>query len=144
MELFAITDNTVGTRIVRIVTDRPTQNVVTQLFSEQKTFFEERYTEGVEFSGGYITSGDEFFVIPDFDDVIAVLDAINNPTSIPPWEPEEISAFNIIALFSGYPEEDGKPATALIQSFDKRQVIDNRKDNFPKNVSGKQYFLPVY
>lgn len=24
MELFAITDNTVGTRIVRIVTDRPT------------------------------------------------------------------------------------------------------------------------
>ncbi|GDG78477.1 hypothetical protein BvCmsKKP059_04980 [Escherichia coli] len=38
MELFAITDNTVGTRIVRIVTDRPTQNVVTQLFSEQKTF----------------------------------------------------------------------------------------------------------
>ncbi|MDS1634221.1 DUF4868 domain-containing protein, partial [Escherichia coli] len=94
MELFAITDNTVGTRIVRIVTDRPTQNVVTQLFSEQKTFFEEHYTEGVEFSGGYITSGDEFFVIPDFDDVIAVLDAINNPTSIPPWEPEEISAFN--------------------------------------------------
>lgn len=99
MELFAITDNTVGTRIVRIVTDRPTQNVITQLFNEQKIFFEDRYTEGVEFSGGYITSGDEFFVIPDFDDVIAVLDAINNPTTIPEWEPEEISVFNIIALF---------------------------------------------
>lgn len=42
MELFAITYNTVGTRIVRIVTDRPTQNVVTQLFSEQKTFLHRR------------------------------------------------------------------------------------------------------
>lgn len=38
MELFAITDNTVGTRIVKIVTDRPTQNVITQLFNEQKLF----------------------------------------------------------------------------------------------------------
>ncbi|WP_316538191.1 Kiwa anti-phage protein KwaB-like domain-containing protein [Klebsiella grimontii] len=132
MELFAITDNTVGTRIVKIVTDRPTQNVITQLFNEQKTFFEDRYTEGVEFSGGYITSGDEFFVIPDFDDVIAVLDAINNPTAIPEWEPEDISAFNIIALFSGYPEENEKPAIALIQSFDKRQVIDNRRTIFHK------------
>ena len=56
MELFAITDNTVGTRIVKIVTDRPTQNVITQLFNEQKTFFEERYTEGVEFSGYPIRS----------------------------------------------------------------------------------------
>ncbi len=64
-----------------------------------KNIFEDRYTEGVEFSGGYITSGDEFFVIPDFDDVIAVLDAINNPTAIPEWEPEDISVFNIIALF---------------------------------------------
>ncbi|MBK4309138.1 DUF4868 domain-containing protein, partial [Enterobacter hormaechei] len=87
---------------------------------------------GVEFSGGYITSGDEFFVIPDFDDVIAVLDAINNPTAIPEWEPEDISVFNIIALFSGYPEENEKPAIALIQSFDKRQVIDNRRTIFHK------------
>ncbi|CAI2539465.1 Uncharacterised protein [Serratia ficaria] len=38
MELFAITDNTVGTRIVKIVTDRPTQDVIAQLFNEQKDF----------------------------------------------------------------------------------------------------------
>ncbi|MCS5880197.1 hypothetical protein LNP17_03710 [Klebsiella variicola subsp. variicola] len=34
--------------------------------------------------------------------------------------------------FSGYPEENEKPAIALIQSFDKRQVIDNRRTIFHK------------
>lgn len=38
MELFAITDNTVGTRIVKIVTNRPTQDVIAQLFEEQRVF----------------------------------------------------------------------------------------------------------
>lgn len=38
MELFAITDNTVGTRIVKIVTDRPTQDVITNYLTNKKHF----------------------------------------------------------------------------------------------------------
>lgn len=140
MELFAITDSTVGTRIVKIITDQHTQEVVGELFVEQKQFFETRYTEGVEFSGGYITNSDEYFYIPDFDDVVAVLDALNNPTAIPEWDPEDISVFNIVALFSGYAESDGEPAVALIQSFDKRQVIDNRRTIFQRAVQARNSF----
>lgn len=140
MELFAITDNTVATRIVKIVTNKPTQQTISQLFSEQKTYFENHYTSGVEFSGGYITSNDEYFIIPDFDDVIALLDAINNPTAIPEWDPDEISVHNLISLFSGFAEENGNPAIALIQSFDKRQVIDNRRTLFQRTYQAENTF----
>ncbi|MCW7764709.1 DUF4868 domain-containing protein, partial [Photorhabdus sp. JAR] len=122
MELFAITD---ASKIVRIVTNSRTQKSVSTLFKVQKEYFENNYTTSVEFSGGYITSPAEYFCIDNFDDVIGVLDAIQTPTSIQEWSPQEISIFNIKALFSGEitsSETEGN-IKAYLQCFDKRQII---------------------
>ncbi|PHM60449.1 hypothetical protein Xsto_04003 [Xenorhabdus stockiae] len=98
MELFAITDTG---KIVKILTDSKTQMSLTDLFKKQKDYFESNYTASVEFSGGYIASAAEYFCIDNFDDVIGVLDAIQTPDSIQEWDPQDISIFNIKALFSG-------------------------------------------
>ncbi|WFQ80280.1 DUF4868 domain-containing protein [Xenorhabdus sp. SF857] len=129
MELFAITDTG---KIVKILTDAQTQISVTSLFKRQKDYFENNYTTSVEFSGGYITSPAEYFCIDNFDDVIGVLDAIQTPDSIQEWSPQDISIFNIKALFSGEIVSSGAVGNikAYLQCFDKRQIIDNKKTIF--------------
>ncbi|HHO0883896.1 MULTISPECIES: Kiwa anti-phage protein KwaB-like domain-containing protein [Aeromonas] len=136
MELFAITD--VGfPNIVRIETDKKTQIHFSKLFVSQEVEFKSLYDIPVEFSGGYITDPDEYFYITDFDDVIGVLDAINNPTKVPAWDPELVSVNNIKALFSGH---NGNPAQALLQAFDRRQIIDNNKTLFQHLVKDHKEF----
>ncbi|AWK43080.1 Kiwa anti-phage protein KwaB-like domain-containing protein [Photorhabdus laumondii] len=139
MELFAITDTS---KIVRIVTDSETQKSVNALFKKQKEYFENNYTTSVEFSGGYITSPVEYFCIDNFDDVIGVLDAIQTPTSIQEWSPQEISIFNIKALFSGEitSSETEDNIKAYLQCFDKRQIIDNKKTLFHSILQDKNTF----
>ncbi|MDC9614208.1 DUF4868 domain-containing protein [Xenorhabdus khoisanae] len=117
---------------MKILTDAQTQISVTSLFKRQKDYFENNYTTSVEFSGGYITSPAEYFCIDNFDDVIGVLDAIQTPDSIQEWSPQDISIFNIKALFSGEIVSSGAVGNikAYLQCFDKRQIIDNKKTIF--------------
>ncbi|MDE9427800.1 Kiwa anti-phage protein KwaB-like domain-containing protein [Xenorhabdus bovienii] len=139
MELFAITDTG---KIVKIITDSQTQRSVSALFKKQKEYFENNYTTSVEFSGGYITSPAEYFCIDNFDDVIGVLDAIQTPTPIQEWSPQDISIFNIKALFSGEvtSSETGDNIKAYLQCFDKRQIIDNKKTLFHSVIQDKNTF----
>ncbi|MBD2822863.1 DUF4868 domain-containing protein [Xenorhabdus sp. 42] len=139
MELFAITDTG---KIVRVITDSKTQRSISTLFKNQKEYFENNYTTSVEFSGGYITSPTEYFCIDNFDDVIGVLDAIQSPTSIQEWSPQDISIFNIKALFSGeiISVETGDNIKAYLQCFDKRQIIDNKKTLFHSVLQDKNTF----
>lgn len=129
MELFAITDTG---KIVKILTDSKTQRSVNGLFKKQKEYFENNYTTSIEFSGGYITSPAEYFCIDNFDDVIGVLDAIQTPDAVQEWSPQDISIFNIKALFSGEIISSGSKSNikAYLQCFDKRQIIDNKKTIF--------------
>ncbi|RKJ90091.1 DUF4868 domain-containing protein [Aeromonas veronii] len=140
MELFAITDSSVAVNIVKISIDRDTQKAISELFLEQHRYFESKHTDEVEFCGGYITSENEFFSISDFDDVLGVVDAINTPDAVPTWDPEVISVYNISALFVGTPGIGGAATTVLLQSFDKRQIIDNARTIFQQITLDKKTF----
>lgn len=136
MVLFAITD-TGFPNIFRIETDRGTQTHLSTLLKAQEAEFNSLYDIPVEFSGGYITDPDEYFYILGFDDVIGVIDAIDNPTAIPAWDPNTVSVNNIKALFTGV---HGTPTRAFLQAFDRRQIIDNNKTIFQKITTTSNTF----
>lgn len=140
MELFAITDGSVAVNILKIISDRDTQTAISKLFLEQNDYFDSTYTDEIEFCGGYITNENEYFFINDFDDVLGVIDAVKKPDAIPVWDPETISVYNIRALFVGIPGVGGAATKVLLQSFDKRQIIDNARTIFQHITKDKKAF----
>lgn len=122
MDLFIL--STGNPRIQRVITDKPLQTDIAKELGEQI----EHYFDGKEvydFDGRYKPDADELLSISNFDDIERVLDAVKEPDGIPEWTPSEQSITEIKGLFAGICE--GNSVTAVLQAFDKRQILSTSK-----------------
>jgi len=130
MELFAITDSEIPTRIVKIDLDAPAQTLVESLFRTQKSELFNDESEEIDFCASYNVQDNEIFSINPFDDEMGLINSIERPDAVPVWDPDDISVHYFKALFTGEPASNGNPAEVLIQCFDRRQIINNEKSFF--------------
>lgn len=130
MELFAITDSEIPTRIIKIDIDAPAQTVVENLFRTQRSEFINEDIEEIEFFASYNVQDGEIFSINPFDDEIGIINAIERPDAVPVWDPDDVSVHYFKALFTGEPASNGNPTQVWLQCFDRRQIINNEKSFF--------------
>ncbi|HAI5184923.1 TPA: Kiwa anti-phage protein KwaB-like domain-containing protein [Escherichia coli] len=130
MELFAITDSEIPTRIIKIDIDAPAQTVVENLFRTQRSEFINEDIEEIEFCASYNVQDGEIFSINPFDDEIGIINAIERPDAVPVWDPDDVSVHYFKALFAGEPASNGNPTQVWLQCFDRRQIINNEKSFF--------------
>ncbi len=130
MELFAITDSEIPTRIIKIDIDAPAQTVVENLFRTQRSEFVNEDIEEIEFCASYNVQDGEIFSINPFDDEIGIINAIERPDAVPVWDPDDVSVHYFKALFTGEPASNGNPTQVWLQCFDRRQIINNEKSFF--------------
>ncbi|WP_163368927.1 Kiwa anti-phage protein KwaB-like domain-containing protein [Enterobacter hormaechei] len=130
MELFAITDSEIPTRIIKIDIDAPAQTVVENLFRTQRSEFINEDIEEIEFCASYNVQDGEIFSINPFDDEIGIINAIERPDAVPLWDPDDVSVHYFKALFTGEPASNGNPTQVWLQCFDRRQIINNEKSFF--------------
>lgn len=130
MELFAITDSEIPTRIIKIDIDAPAQTVVENLFRTQRSEFINEDIEEIEFCASYNVQDGEIFFINPFDDEIGIINAIERPDAVPVWDPDDVSVHYFKALFTGEPASNGNPTQVWLQCFDRRQIINNEKSFF--------------
>ncbi|EHM6603061.1 DUF4868 domain-containing protein [Salmonella enterica] len=130
MELFAITDSEIPTRIIKIDIDAPAQTVVENLFRTQRSEFINEDIEEIDFCASYNVQDGEIFSINPFDDEIGIINAIERPDAVPVWDPDDVSVHYFKALFTGEPASNGNPTQVWLQCFDRRQVINNEKSFF--------------
>ncbi|HHC3024558.1 DUF4868 domain-containing protein [Klebsiella aerogenes] len=130
MELFAITDSEIPTRIIKIDIDAPAQTVVENLFRTQRSEFTNEDIEEIEFCASYNVQDGEIFSINPFDDEIGIINAIERPDAVPVWDPDDVSVHYFKALFTGEPASNGNPTQVWLQCFDRRQIINNEKSFF--------------
>ncbi|MBV5469489.1 Kiwa anti-phage protein KwaB-like domain-containing protein [Klebsiella pneumoniae] len=130
MELFAITDSEIPTRIIKIDIDAPAQTVVENLFRTQRSEFINEDIEEIEFCASYNVQDGEIFSINSFDDEIGIINAIERPDAVPVWDPDDVSVHYFKALFTGEPASNGNPTQVWLQCFDRRQIINNEKSFF--------------
>ncbi len=130
MELFAITDSEIPTRIIKIDIDAPAQTVVENLFRTQRSEFINEDIEEIEFCASYNVQDGEIFSINPFDDEIGIINAIERPDAVPVWDPDDVSVHYFKALFTGDPASNGNPTQVWLQCFDRRQIINNEKSFF--------------
>ncbi|EAS1562079.1 DUF4868 domain-containing protein [Salmonella enterica] len=130
MELFAITDSEIPTRIIKIDIDAPAQTVVENLFRTQRSEFINEDIEEIEFCAYYNVQDGEIFSINPFDDEIGIINAIERPDAVPVWDPDDVSVHYFKALFTGEPASNGNPTQVWLQCFDRRQIINNEKSFF--------------
>lgn len=124
MNLFALMKSNVGIPILRISTDAKSQKALKIIFNDQKALFDTHYDNEIEFCAGYTPKYSEIFVINDFDNGIEDMHAaIKTPTSIDSWNPKKVPIENIKCLFTG----NARDRTILLQTFDKKQVLDITK-----------------
>ena len=130
MELFAITDSEIPTRIIKIDIDAPSQTVVENLFRTQRSEFINEDIEEIDFCASYNVQDGEIFSINPFDDEIGIINAIERPDAVPVWDPDDVSVHYFKALFTGEPASNGNPTQVWLQCFDRRQIINNEKSFF--------------
>lgn len=130
MELFAITDSEIPTRIIKIDIDAPAQTVVENLFRTQRSEFINEDIEEIDFCASYNVQDGEIFSINPFDDEIGIINAIERPDAVPVWDPDDVSVHYFKALFTGEPTSNGNPTQVWLQCFDRRQIINNEKSFF--------------
>ena len=130
MELFAITDSEIPTRIIKIDIDAPAQTVVENLFRTQRSEFINEDIEEIEFCASYNVQDGEIFSINPFDDEIGIINAIERPDAVPVCDPDDVSVHYFKALFTGEPASNGNPTQVWLQCFDRRQIINNEKSFF--------------
>ena len=130
MELFAITDSEIPTRIIKIDIDAPAQTVVENLFRTQRREFINEDIEEIDFCASYNVQDGEIFSINPFDDEIGIINAIERPDAVPVWDPDDVSVHYFKALFTGEPASNGNPTQVWLQCFDRRQIINNEKSFF--------------
>lgn len=130
MELFAITDSEIPTRIIKIDIDAPAQTVVENLFRTQRSEFINEDIEEIDFCASYNVQDGEIFSINPFDDEIGIINAIERPDAVPVWDPDDVSVHYFKALFTGEPASNGNPTQVWLQCFDRRQIINNEKSFF--------------
>ena len=82
MALFAVIDNTIATRIVRVELDATASTSVTAIFQQQRQYFESHHNNMIPFYAGYTPKHSECFEIQNFTDSARLIDAVNRPTAV--------------------------------------------------------------
>ncbi|HDS9863747.1 TPA: DUF4868 domain-containing protein [Citrobacter freundii] len=139
MALFAVMDNTTTPRIVRVGLDRNASASVTGIFQKQSQHFESHHNNKISFYAGYDPKYNECFEIQKFTDSASLLDAVNRPTAVPIWDPSQIDIDKIKALFVGVGTSTN-PNIIALQTFNKKQILDNSKSFFGRLVASKTTF----
>ena len=119
--LYALTDDPANRRL-RFSLSNDVQTDLTTILKEQEGEFKDGGQEEIVFDGKYKPDPGEVLVIPEFDDIDGLSDAIESPLSIPEVNPTPQSFERIKALFTGYIDGEGN-TVVLIQHFDKKRVI---------------------
>lgn len=126
MALFALMDNTIATKIVRIELDRSASTAASSIFQQQRLHFEAHHNNNIAFYAGYEPRYDECFEINNFVDSAILIDAVTRPTAIPIWDPSQINIDHIKALFIGV-DTPNNPNIIALQTFNKKQILDTSK-----------------
>lgn len=126
MPLFALMDEQVAQKVMRVQLDNAANTLVTGIFQAQKAYFKSHYSTSVSFSAGYKPSYGECFELDNFLDSAILIDAVTRSTAIPVWDPSQIGIEHIKALFIGVDAPQNNNIIA-IQTFTKKQVLDTSK-----------------
>lgn len=126
MALFALMNNNIETRILRIELDSDSSSTINKIFNDQKLHFESHHSTVINFSVGYTPSYDECFMLSNFQESAILIDAVTRSTAIPVWDPNVIDAVHIKALFVGIASPQNNELIAL-QTFNKKQILDTSK-----------------
>lgn len=136
MALFALMDNTIATKVMRVELDKPASAAVTSIFQQQKLYFEAHHHNIIPFYAGYSPRYDECFEVQNFAAASSLIDAVKRPTAIPIWDPRIIDISNIKALFVGV-DAPANPNIIALQTFNKKQILDTSK-SFLGTLVGKK------
>ncbi|HFV0685882.1 TPA: Kiwa anti-phage protein KwaB-like domain-containing protein [Escherichia coli] len=139
MALFAVIDNTIATRIVRVELDATASTSVTAIFQQQRQYFESHHNNMIPFYAGYTPKHSECFEIQNLTDSARLIDAVNRPTAVPIWDPSQIDIGYIKALFVGV-DAPANPNIIALQTFNKKQILDTSKSFFGKLFASKTTF----
>mgnify|MGYP001388102365 CR=1 FL=1 len=139
MALFALMDNQVSTRVLRIKLDKKSSAMVDQVFKDQKLHFQAHHANIVNFHAGYSPTYDECFVLDNFNESQILIDAVTRNTAIPEWDPTKIDIKFIKALFVGVESPTNNKIIA-IQTFNKKQILDTSKSFLMGLVTAKNTF----
>lgn len=135
MALFALMDDTVAIKILRVELDKSASTSVSLIFQQQRQHFEAHHNNKIPFYAGYDPRYDECFEIQNFTDSAMLIDAVKRPTAIPVWDPSKIAIDNIKALFVGV-DAPANPNVIALQTFNKKQILDTSK-SFLATMIGK-------
>ncbi|WIL43092.1 DUF4868 domain-containing protein [Pantoea agglomerans] len=139
MALFALMDNQVTTKVLRIKLDKKSSAMVDQAFKDQKQHFETHHDNIIDFHAGYTPTYDECFVLNDFVEARVLIDAVTRNTAIKEWDPTTIDIKHIKALFVGV-ESPGNNKIIAVQTFNKKQILDTSKSFLMGLVAAKNTF----
>lgn len=137
-----------GTRkdiqVCRLETDKDTQKAICKSFSDYYQKFTED-KQAIKFGGSYKPEDDEILYIDSFGVDKQILEAIKEPSGVPPFIPAIEETENIVAVFVG--KSDGKDTRIAFQRFRKDQYISTSGFNifFDKNtfIQEKRYGITI-
>jgi hypothetical protein len=119
--LFALTSDPAN-RIVKFSLTEAIQAELTSYLQVKEQCFLARAGEEIAFDGKYKPDPQEILIIPNYDDIDNLSDAIMNPLGYPEITASPEVFGSIKAIFSGYIDVANE-VTVLIQHFDKRKII---------------------
>lgn len=131
-------------RICRLETDKDTQKAICKSFSD---YYQNLTADKqvIVFNGSYQPEDDEILCIDSFGMDEQILQAIKEPSGVPPFIPTMENTENIVAVFVG--KSDGKDTRIAFQKFRKEQYISTRGFNifFDKEtfIQDKRYGITI-
>ncbi|HEN3580699.1 TPA: hypothetical protein ACXR7G_000205 [Yersinia enterocolitica] len=132
MPLFAVMDRNTASRIMRIDTDKDTDQKLVKMFNEQHAKFESHNDTEISFFAGYKPGYSECFYLDDFAETNELIDAIKRSTAVPVWDPKTVPMEHIKALFVAV--ENAKNGNKIaLQTFNKSQILDVSKSLWLSN-----------
>ncbi|MBP1037371.1 DUF4868 domain-containing protein [Serratia fonticola] len=139
MSLFAVMNDQVASKVMRIELDKQSSSMVDGIFRQQKAHFELHHSTKIPFYAGYTPSYNECFVIDNFKESATLIDAVTRNTAIPVWDPTTVGMENIKALFVGIEAPQNNKVIA-IQTFNKNQILDTSKSFLMSMFASKNTF----
>lgn len=139
MALFAVMNDNIATKILRVELDKAASTAVTGIFQQQRQHFQAHHNNKIPFYAGYTPKYDECFETLNFVASAQLIDAVTRPTAIPILDPSVISIDNIKALFVGV-DAPQNPNIIALQTFNKKQVLDTSKSFLGTLIGRKTTF----
>ncbi|ELI8402977.1 Kiwa anti-phage protein KwaB-like domain-containing protein [Yersinia enterocolitica] len=139
MSLFAMMDDQVASKVMRIQLDKQSNLTVNSIFKQQKSHFETHHSTAIPFYAGYTPSYSECFLIDNFSESSILIDAVTRNTAMPVWDPSDVGIEHIKALFLGIDAPNNNKVIA-IQTFNKNQILDTSKSFLMGLVASKNTF----